>query len=575
MVASFGSFSQDTNRLFSSVRVQGDGASLKEWTAVAYRIVPEPGEEFETDPALLLWGVDIEHRRIPTTEKSSRRRMMAHILAERPEAHRCFKELVKKGCDRTSLRRSLQSLALPQAEPISQKDAEKAAALLQEAAETVSQVNRTALVAQLDPDRRFVGLDNLLHDYADRLSRVAPSATKRISPTRDETRARLIAHVTVRTGDPHDEEIAELVDAVVYWAKTMNPFDGGPLDSAVEPSAADPVSTEGHRKWRDRHQGLIEEHLTVEQESFTAWQVWRAADRGLKGLKGKGLMQRHIPVALLAARELYPDRGWRRDPPPRRLSKAPSNPVAILCADWAKESGKRAVYVADVPTRTIRRLAGNRWSLSAVLDEAKRLSGQGSVLATFDLPLGVPKSYLDTAATLPSRGTLGSFLDLLTEARSAPGFFDATTVASAWKIKQPFFSVPAGSGGLRSYVESAARQGVDLYRMIDRRTGAKTPFAKSGIPGTVGSAACALWKELGSRLKDNRGFKVWPFEGDLDALLRSSPVVLGEIYPRAAYATALIDGPIDKRPRLFLAKGDPRVRQVAVGNLQSAKWVRH
>ena len=69
-------------------------------------------------------------------------------------------ELVKKGCDRASL----QSLAFPQAEPISQKEAEKAAALLQEAAETVSQVNRTALVAQLDPDRRFVGLDNLLDE---------------------------------------------------------------------------------------------------------------------------------------------------------------------------------------------------------------------------------------------------------------------------------------------------------------------------------------------------------------------------------------------------------------------------
>ena len=286
---------------------------------MAYRIVPEPGEESEADPALLLWGVDIEHRRIPTTEKSSRRRMMAHILAERPEAHRCFNELVEKGCDRTSVRRSLQALASPQAEPISQKDAHKAAALLLEAAETVTQVNRTALVAQLDPDRRFVGLDNLLHDYTDRLSRVVPSATKRISRTRDETRARLIAHVTVRTGDPHDEEIAELVDAVVYWKKTMNPFDGGPLDSAVELSGADPVSTEGHRKWRERHQDLIEECVTIEQESYTAWQEWRAAGPGLKGNRPA---QRYVPEALQAARQLYPELDWRQYPR-RRLPRSP------------------------------------------------------------------------------------------------------------------------------------------------------------------------------------------------------------------------------------------------------------
>lgn len=157
---------------------------------------------------------------------------------------------------------------------------------------------------------------------------------------------------------------------------------------------------------------------------------------------------------------------------------------------------------------------------------------------------------------------------------SRKGVFDATSVASAWKIKQPFFSEPAGSGGLHSYVESAARLGVDLYRVIDRRTGAKTPFAKSGIPGTVGSAACALWQELAARLTDSRDFKVWPFEGDLDVLLRSSRVVLGEIYPRAAYATALLDGRIDERPRLFVAKGDQRIRQAVVASLQNVEWVR-
>jgi hypothetical protein len=166
------------------------------------------------------------------------------------------------------------------------------------------------------------------------------------------------------------------------------------------------------------------------------------------------------------------------------------------------------------------------------------------------------------------------FLKFLTHAHCSPNFFEGTSVATDWKIEQPFFSVPAGEGDLRSYHNAAAQQGVDLYRAIDKRTRARTLFAKSGIPGSVGSATCALWKELGPLLDPlldmSRTFRVWPFEGDLEALLESSPVVVGEIYPRAAYATALLDAP---RPPLALAKTVPNVRRKAIADLQAAAWV--
>ena len=72
---------------------------------------------------------------------------------------------------------------------------------------------------------------------------------------------------------------------------------------------------------------------------------------------------------------------------PRKLS-------AILCADWGKESPKGAVYVAEVESRIIRRLCAAGWSVAGVLAEAERWTSTGSVLATFDAPLGVPESYL-------------------------------------------------------------------------------------------------------------------------------------------------------------------------------------
>jgi hypothetical protein len=104
-------------------------------------------------------------------------------------------------------------------------------------------------------------------------------------------------------------------------------------------------------------------------------------------------------------------------------------------------------------------------------------------------------------------------------------------------------------------------------------TGAKAVFIKSGIPGSVGSAACALWQELASQLSPDRTFKIWPFEGDLQILLQSTPVVVGEIYPRAAYATALLDVPPASRAPLVVAKANAGVRGAAIAMLQDARWL--
>jgi len=172
------------------------------------------------------------------------------------------------------------------------------------------------------------------------------------------------------------------------------------------------------------------------------------------------------------------------------------------------------------------------------------------------------------------RRFLNSCLEFLTRAHSTPHFFDGTSVAADWKVERPFFAVPSGKGGLTSYRSAAAQQGVGLYRAIDKTTGAKTLFAKSGIPGSVGSAACALWQELGPRLARSRTFRVWPFEGDLEILLKSGPVVVGEIYPRAAYATALLDASAALRSPLALAKTDANVRCKAIATLRAAEWVR-
>jgi hypothetical protein len=199
------------------------------------------------------------------------------------------------------------------------------------------------------------------------------------------------------------------------------------------------------------------------------------------------------------------------------------------------------------------------WSLAKVLDAAQ--------------PLGVPAIYLQAASRSPLWASPATFIEFLRCVWSDPGYLDMTVCARDWTVERPFFEAPAGEGGLTSYVRAAEAVGVDLYRAIDRQTKAKSVFIKSGIPGTVGSGACALWKELGRCLNRDRTFSIWPFDGDLESLLAKNRVILGEIYPRVAYATALRDDPPPLRPRVAVAKTQGAVRGAALHALLTTDWV--
>jgi hypothetical protein len=76
-------------------------------------------------------------------------------------------------------------------------------------------------------------------------------------------------------------------------------------------------------------------------------------------------------------------------------------------------------------------------------------------------------------------------------------------------------------------------------------------------------------------LEQPRTFAMWPFEGELDTLVGSRGTTVAEMYPRAAYATALIDGPPHCRPRLAIAKTDRGMRQAALEQLEGMRWVRY
>jgi hypothetical protein len=247
----------------------------------------------------------------------------------------------------------------------------------------------------------------------------------------------------------------------------------------------------------------------------------------------------------------------------------------IFCADWAKPVSGREVYRADVPGRAVAREPPPKggWTVSELMKAGMRRRRDGPVLIGFDAPLGVPKSYLDVAiSTVPEWAGCKGFVDWLLVASQRPAFFSETADRGAWSLESPFFVI--SKKGRLLWEKRARSLGVESLREIDKLTGAKSVFVVSGIPGSVGSAARDIWQGLVPFLKEpSPSVAVWPFKGTLEELAGSEGVVVGEIYPRAAYANALSPKGPNQRAPMALAKSKCRVRRQALDQLVASTWV--
>lgn len=245
----------------------------------------------------------------------------------------------------------------------------------------------------------------------------------------------------------------------------------------------------------------------------------------------------------------------------------------LLCADWSKEQKGRALYVANVAKREVRRVRHFPLTLDSALAHASELARQGGVLLSFDLPLGLPHSFLSAIRSLSGWESAFNFPRFLPIAAQAPSFFMGQTDPSQWSLRQPFFIVPAGAGARANFEQAAQRAGIQLRRRIDIRTGGNPTFITAGIPGSVGSAAIDVWLALARLLPLPREFKIWPFEGSLPDLFTAVPIVIAENYPRAAYAAAFSAVSSTQRARMRLSKSRAEIRHEAIRCLLSRQWV--
>ncbi|GEM_PF-2076621 len=247
-------------------------------------------------------------------------------------------------------------------------------------------------------------------------------------------------------------------------------------------------------------------------------------------------------------------------------------PGTLLAADWGKPLKKRAVYKADVAGRAIERIDSEEWNLQLLLETAREIvgAGKGPVVVSLDLALGIPKQFFQSVRRCERWRIADRFIDWLSLLNAEPDvFWEEVNSADQWRVERPFFSVPKGQGALTAFETTA---GYSLRREVDRLTHAKPLFAVSGIPGTVGSGTRCLWQELAPLLSDNsRDFKVWPFEGPMDQLLKQENIIVAENYPAISYTSALrVELPGRK---LIVSKTKAPQRTQAVLMLSNAAWI--
>lgn len=204
-------------------------------------------------------------------------------------------------------------------------------------------------------------------------------------------------------------------------------------------------------------------------------------------------------------------------------------------ADWSTAPAKRWMSLA--------RRDGVGWRIAApcpvgdpatLLARLARVAGGGAVALGVDVPLGLPRAYAARHAAEPD---FPAFLRGLT---GRPSFFLPCAELTDLLPERPFYPARGLAGMTRA--SHAARLGFDnpaaLSRWCDRAT-ALRPAGASLFwtlgPNQTGKAAIAAWRDLlipALDLPDPP--HLWPFDGDLLALLADGSMVIAETYPAEA-----------------------------------------
>jgi len=161
--------------------------------------------------------------------------------------------------------------------------------------------------------------------------------------------------------------------------------------------------------------------------------------------------------------------------------------------------------------------------------------GPAAVLAAFDLPIGVPRTWARRAGVTGFREVLRRMDD-----GSWPEFHLPAEAPAQVSPQRPFY--PQRPGGTRrdDLVRGLGMASSDdLLRQCDLPVpgamGAAAPVFWLVGPQQVGKGALSAWREVIIPALRSPSVRLWPMDGSLRDLLHPGTSVIGESYPRAAY----------------------------------------
>lgn len=244
-------------------------------------------------------------------------------------------------------------------------------------------------------------------------------------------------------------------------------------------------------------------------------------------------------------------------------------PTLIAHADWSINPRKRWVALAELqPNGDYRAALPQPAGAGATLLYRLRSLAPATrpVFAGFDFPIGMPAAYA-------RRAGIDAFPPCLL--RFGHGewdeFYQVAETPEQINLRRPFYPYRPGGTRIQHLVAGlglSSRR--ELFRVCERAHAARqvaAPLFWTLGAQQVGKAAISGWRDmLAPALRDSAlALSIWPFAGELPALLEAGSVVVAETYPaEAGYFLGLRDGGGSKRSQA--------VRQRHAERLLSLAW---
>jgi hypothetical protein len=212
-------------------------------------------------------------------------------------------------------------------------------------------------------------------------------------------------------------------------------------------------------------------------------------------------------------------------------------PDLIIHCDWSTSLHKRWLTVAlrrDRASYEVSSPAPVR-RLDAFFSDLCERMPMRTILAGFDFPIGLPRVYAERAG-------ITRFLDVLP--RFGEGcytdFYIPAEEARQISLMRPFYPYKPGNAKKQHLLDGLQLDSAnDLLRACERSTPSRSRacelFWTLGA-NQVGKGAISGWRDLLAPALRKDALALWPFHGDLAALLESGRIVVVETYPGEIYS---------------------------------------